>query len=384
MNSQSMKILCVDDEPNVLAGYSRQLRKEFTLETAVGGEAALEALRTQGPFAVVVSDMRMPGMSGVELLCRVRELAPDTVRIMLTGNNDQQTAIAAINEGSIFRFLTKPCPADQLAIALRAGLEQHRLITAEKELLEQTLRGSTQVLAEVLSLTSPVAFGRALRVQRLVRNFAEHLKVKDIWQIEVAALLSQIGCVTVPEQVLAKVYGGGDVAEHERAMYDRHAEIGAGLVAKIPRLEAVANIIACQEKHFDGSGLPNDGNKEAAIPLGARILKVALDFDALASRGQTKSEVIKRLMDRPGWYDPVVVGLLDSVTPSETGYSRISVPINKLHAGMILDEGVFLETGMMLVGKGQEITETLRLRLQNLSAQKSIRQPIVVLIATEL
>ena len=212
--------------------------------------------------------MRMPGMSGVELLSRVRERAPNTMRIMLTGNIDQQTAIAAINEGSIFRFLNKPCPADQLAIAIRAGLQQYRLITAEKELLEQTLRGSTQVLSEVLSLTSPVAFGRAMRVQRLVRKIAENLKVQDIWQVEVAALLSQIGCVTVPEQVLAKVYAGGELTQPERATYDRHAEIGAGLIAKIPRLKIVGEMIASQDKRFDGSGLPLDGKKEQAIPLG--------------------------------------------------------------------------------------------------------------------
>ncbi len=268
MNGLNTKILCVDDDPNILAGYGRQLRKEFSLDTALGGEAGLELLHSRGPFAVVVSDMRMPGMSGVEFLRRVRERAPESVRIMLTGNHDQQTAMDAINEGHIFRFLTKPCPSPELASVLRAGLEQYRLVTAEKELLEQTLRGSIQVMAEVLSLTNPMAFGRAVRIQRLVRKVAELLKVEDLWQLDVAALLSQIGCVTVPESILAKVYGGQDLPGDERQMYERHPEVGSALIAKIPRLQEVGYIVACQDKHFDNPAA-KDGRTETAIPLGA-------------------------------------------------------------------------------------------------------------------
>src|SRR6266851_2891936 len=144
------KILCVDDEPNVLSAFERQLRKEFAVTTARDGAEALDLAARQGPFAVILSDMRMPGMTGVELLTRMRQAAPDTVRIMLTGNADQQTAVEAINEGHIFRFLTKPCAPELLARAVAAGVEQHRLIHAEKEVLEQTLRGTITVLTEVL------------------------------------------------------------------------------------------------------------------------------------------------------------------------------------------------------------------------------------------
>ena len=157
------KILCVDDEPNVLQACRRQLRKRFHIETADGGEQALQAIAGQDPYAVIVSDMRMPGMDGIQFLARAKELTPNSVRIMLTGNSDQQTAIEAVNEGNIFRFLTKPCPAESLAKAIAAGVEQYRLVTAEKELLEKTLRGSIKVLTEVLSLVNPTAFGRAAR-----------------------------------------------------------------------------------------------------------------------------------------------------------------------------------------------------------------------------
>ena len=131
------KILCVDDEPNILEAYRRTLRKRFELDVACGGEEALQAIAQRGPYAVLVADMRMPGMNGVELLAKVRQIAPLTVRMMLTGNTDLQTAIDAVNQGHIFRFLTKPCSPEDFANALEAGLEQHRLLTAERQLLTQ-------------------------------------------------------------------------------------------------------------------------------------------------------------------------------------------------------------------------------------------------------
>ena len=143
MNS---RILFVDDEPNVLQAYSRTLRKQFDISTVTSGAAGLETAANDGPFAVVVSDMRMPEMDGVEFLSRMKASSPDTVRIMLTGNADQQTAIDAVNKGDIFRFLNKPCPPDNMADSLNSALEQHRLINAEKELLESTLKSSMEAL----------------------------------------------------------------------------------------------------------------------------------------------------------------------------------------------------------------------------------------------
>ncbi len=145
----STKILCVDDEPNILAGYRRSLRKQFEIETAPGGAEALAMIAEGGPYAVLVTDMRMPGMDGIQFLREAQRVAPDSVRIMLTGNADQQTAAGAVNEGRIFRFLNKPCPAEDLAHALAAGLEQYRLVTAEKELLEKTLGGTIRMMMEI-------------------------------------------------------------------------------------------------------------------------------------------------------------------------------------------------------------------------------------------
>ncbi|HEY1273096.1 MAG TPA: response regulator, partial [Terriglobales bacterium] len=191
------KILFVDDEPAVLQGYQRLFHNEFEVQTAVGGKRGLTMLNTAGPFAVVVSDMRMPEMNGVEFLSHVRKTWPDSVRIVLTGQADLDAAMAAVNQGNIFRFLTKPCDREMLGKTLTAGVLQYRLVVAERELLEKTLKGTIQVLSEVLSLANPAAFGRATRLRRYMSHLVAELGLSKPWRFEVAALMSQLGCVAV-------------------------------------------------------------------------------------------------------------------------------------------------------------------------------------------
>ncbi|MFW5731545.1 MAG: response regulator [Desulfonatronovibrionaceae bacterium] len=145
------KVLFVDDDQNILQGFKRILRKQFQVDTASGPVEGMRAINEKGPYAVVVADLRMPEMSGIELLSRVRSLFPDTVRIMLTGQGDLDSAVKAINAGNVFRFLTKPCYPANLEKALKDGIEQYRLITAEKEIMEKTVSGITQVLTEILA-----------------------------------------------------------------------------------------------------------------------------------------------------------------------------------------------------------------------------------------
>ena len=377
------KILCVDDEPSVLDAYRRNLRKQFHIETAEAGANALAMIGAQSPYAVVVSDMRMPGMDGVQLLKEIKKRTPNTVRIMLTGNADQQTAMDAVNEGNIFRFLTKPCAPETLAKTLTAGIEQYRLITAEKELLENTLRGSIKVLTDVLSLANPTAFGYASRVRRVVRKLCEQLKPSGAWQFEIAAMLSQIGCVTLPSDTLDKVYHGRALNAEESQMLGAHPEVGRDLVANIPRLEGVAQIIAYQQKHFDGSGTPSDAVAGDEIPLGARVLKVALDYDTLKWSGETDMQALVELRGRVGWYDPDVLAAMEVVIGFEASLEIREIGIRDLTGQMILAEDITTTDGTLLVSKGQEVTASLRQRLRNFARRRRIEEPIRVLVQSE-
>ncbi len=383
MMSSHDKILCVDDEQHILASYRRQLRKDFDLDTASSGPEGLEAIQTNGPFAVIVSDMQMPGMNGVQFLSEARKIAPNSVRMMLTGVADQGTAAEAVNEGNVFRFLTKPCPSESLIRALVAGIEQYKLITAEKELVEKTLLGSIKVLSDVLSLVNPTAFGRASRVLRLTRELAGELKVSKSWQLKIAAMLSQVGCVTVPEQTLSRVYKGVDLEPAELQMFAAHPQIGSDLIARIPRLETVSEMIAYQEKRFDGTGHPQDSRTGEQIPQGARILKVALDLDTLESKGMARSFAIAELRSRTGWYDPAVLTALEAVIQREEQFLVREVALADLDGQMILAADVRTADGVLLVSKGQEVTSSLRQLLKNFSRRSGIPEPIRVLIPPE-
>jgi response regulator RpfG family c-di-GMP phosphodiesterase len=375
------KILFVDDDSNLLASYQRQLRNQFTVDTSADGKQGLETIARQGPYAIIVSDFRMPGMDGVHFLSRAREIAPDSVRMLLTAFADVQTSMEAVNEGNIFRLLTKPCPPDILNKALAAGIKQYQLVTAERELLEKTLNGSIKVLGEVLSLVNPEAFGRASRITRYVRQIVWKMGQLEEWQIETAAMLSQIGWILLPEETLKKIYGGLKLTGEEERIFQMHPSIASGLIGKIPRMENIAEIISYQEKHFDGSGIPADSRRGDQIPLGARILKVVLDFDALEFAGSSKAKALDHLKQRSGWYDPKVLNALEMLIGIEAKYQVRSVMVRDLEENMILAEDVKTVMGLLLISKGQEVSRPLLERLKNFVITPGVQEPIRVIVA---
>jgi response regulator RpfG family c-di-GMP phosphodiesterase len=302
-------VLFVDDDVRVLSALQRNLHKAYRIETAASATEALGAI-SRGVYAVVVSDLRMPGMDGIELLTRVKQVCPDAVRILLTGHADLDAAIAAVNEGNIFRFLSKPCPQEVLTKTLDAALEQYRLVTAEKELLHQTLMGTVAALVGVLAAVQPLALGRASQIAQYVRQLACVLKVSDLWEIEVAAMLSQIGCISLDPEVLKKYYSGGELSNVEMSHFLSHASVGYGLIRRIPRLHAVAQII--EHQHQSCGGAPLGLSTEAyAIALGAQLLRVAVDFDRLSGAGLEPAVALAEMRRNESEYNPEALAALE-------------------------------------------------------------------------
>lgn len=190
--SQRHKVLCVDDEPGVLEGLTLTLRRRYDVLTASNGALGLQRLEENPDVVVILSDMRMPQMDGATFLERSRAIAPDASRILLTGYADLDSAVAAVNLGQVFRFMQKPSSPATILAAVDAGVNQHRLVTAEKVLLEQTLHGAIAVLTQVLALVSPVEFGHGTRLKRRVSDLAMRLHLPNRWQVEVAAMLLPI------------------------------------------------------------------------------------------------------------------------------------------------------------------------------------------------
>jgi len=373
----SDKVLFVDDEAVVLQGYQRLLHKEFQVTTAVGGAAALTMVQHLGPFAVVLSDMRMPGMNGLEFLLKVKTTAPDTVRIMLTGVNELKTAVDAINEGSIFRFLSKPCSKENLVKTLTDALAQHHLICAEKELLEKTLRGTVYVLTEVLSVVSPAAFSRAMRARRYVQHVVARMSLGNSWRFEVAAMMSQLGCVTLDPDTIETLYSGGELSPEEEAQYANHPQVTHELLKNIPRMDRIAWMIARQNEGVaEESGFSH--RELADLRLGAQIIRAALTFDALLRRHHSRTEAAHHLARTCKSVDKKIIEALIELEPETAAQSIVTVPVAELADGMILDQDVRSDKGLLVAAKGQEVTPPLHLKLLSFEGKKAIPSEVTI------
>lgn len=378
------KVLFVDDDQNVLAAYHRNLCKHYDLDVALGGPQGLQAIQKHGPYAVVIADMQMPKMNGIQFLQELEKEAPDTIRLMLTGNADQKTAMDAVNQGHVFRFLTKPCPPYDLAMAVNAGLRQYQLVNAERDLLEKTLKGGVNVLVELLSILDPDSFGRAQEVAELAQKLGRILRLESPWMLGLGAMLAKIGVVTVPPAIIAKERMGKPILPEERELLNRIPEIGSRLLRNIPRLEEVAEMIRYSEKHFNGSGYPFDELKGEDLPPGSRILHVASDFMNLYLRRKSKTVILEHMRMMGGTYDPKVLEALGDLIRQDTdiGVPEVqtrSIAVNLLTVGMELAEDVLTADGLLLVPASTRLTQSHIEKLINFKALVGIRESIKVL-----
>lgn len=371
------RILLVDDELNILQSMQRQLRKRFKIVIAESGDEALSVLKSKGPFAVIVSDMRMPGMDGVQLLSRVKDSYPHIVRMMLTGNADQETASEAVNAGQIFRFLTKPCSTASLATSLALAVRHHKLLTAEKELLNKTLKGSITVMAELLSLANATAFSSAYRIKPMVKQIAKDLQLPGLWQYEVAALMSQIGCITLPSEILHKLHAGLSLSADEQQMYENHPKVGSELIRKIPRLEKIAAMVENQQRSFDCCD--DNASQAEEVCMGAAILKTTIEYDLLRQQDIDHIQAILQMRKKNGKYNPSVLDLLEKYKPTNIHATIRNLGFRDVVPGMIAAEDVFAKNGAMLIPKGQKITWPVIQSLTNFEKQIGIVEPIRVL-----
>ncbi len=374
------KVLFVDDEPKLLKGIQRSLRDRYPISIAESGREGLQKIATNGPFAVVVSDFRMPQMHGIQFLTEVKRRSPDSIRMMLTGYADVETSIEAVNKGHVFRFLTKPCHEETLAGAIDAGLEQYRLVHAERELLEKTFSGSIKVLTEILSLTNPMAFSRATRIQEFVKHIVDELELPDRWQYQIAALLSHIGCVTIPPDILEKRFENEVLTKKEYMAFKKHPEVGARLLKRIPRMEVIAGMIAGQNEIYDHRKRMNmNPTGEEAIELGAQILRVCIELDSKLMDKKTMKQALAELHKETMGVNPELVEILTSYE-SESEHDRVvSIYLKEMKAGMMLEEHIHGKSnGMLLATKGQEITQVMIDRLHAFSKTIGVDEPFYV------
>jgi CheY-like chemotaxis protein len=368
---QRERILCVDDEPALLDFFHDCLVDDFEVDATSSAREALQLIDGGKSFSAVLTDVRMPGMDGITLLDQVRSRCPRTVRMLITGNADVDVATRAVNQGQVFRFLMKPISPEELVRSCRAAVDHYRIVCAERDLLENTVHRVVKMLTDLLALASPLAFGHATRVQQLASLMAKQLHMTDLWQIEVAAMLSQIGAMTLPAETLEKIHARVPLTRQEEEMTRRAPRVTTQLLASIPKFEPVLAILQT---------LNADSISTAPETLqAAGILRVAIGYDLLETQGVRGVLALDLLYSEPKTYDKEIVKVLGLVRnrPHEGELCRL--PAHELLPGMRLAEDLLTVSGTLLLAHGQELTASMVERLNNFR-REAIKEPVSVMV----
>lgn len=368
------RVICVDDELRVLKGLRRRLGRDFDLTLAESGAEALEIMRSSVPFDVIVSDMRMPVMNGAQLLATVREEFPDSVRVLLTGQSDLNDAIAAVNDGRIFRFLSKPCPPEILGPALEEAVEHNRLIRSERQLLDETIQGSVALLTEIVAIRDPAAADRGTRLMKHVGAVARSLGITHPWDIEVAATLSEIGYALLPSDVVDRWRAGMQLTDNERQLIDRQPTIVRDLIGKIPRLETVAEIVG-------GMAHGARPSSNAHIRVGLDLVRAATAYDRYLRSGLKEGAAAQKMRADLGDLPEEILAGFEQLAVAAGGYVVRSIRAEDLVSGLRLAEDLYTNDNRLLLTAGAEITHTARTRIAQYADHVGIREPIKVRIA---
>ena len=365
------RILIVDDNDDFLQGLGALLAGRFEVDAASSGAEGLQLLRGGRPYAVVVSDMHMPGMNGIDFLAQCEIHRPLTTRVLLTGDAARRVTTSATEVSHCFRILPKSTQPAELLTVVELACHHYESTVTEHELLETTLRPGINLLLELFSATAPASFDMSLRLQRTVRQFAEAMNLPMSWELEMAAGLARIGMATLPPSIAAKFSKREKLTAAEQKLVDKVPETSAQMIEAIPRLGRVAEIVRYQWKHFDGGGLPANDRKGDSIPVGARILKIFTDRAWLELDGISSLEVRQKLEGRRGLYDPVLLAASFQHFPDRIARDPffpsqfLLLPLESLEPKQTVVEDIVTTTGLRLAAANSRLTTATIERIRN-------------------
>jgi FixJ family two-component response regulator len=378
------KVLFVDDDENLLIIHKRNYRNTFHVITANSAEQGLSELKYNDDIKVIVSDYDMPVMNGIEFLSKVKEIRPNIIRVIITGRADLNMAIDAVNEGSLFRFITKPCEKEKLQMTISQCIEQYRLIVSEKELLEQTLRGSVKVLIDILTVSNPNVFNRSVQIREYVKRILKRLSMPESWEIDIACLLSKIGCIGVPNNILEKKYKGQPLSPEEETIILSQAEIGKSLLKNIPRLGLIAEIISLQYKSVEEINQLKSSFSNDTLFIIPKLLKILNEYFLLIDQGNDSNKAIEILFKDNKQYDNELIKVLETeLGGKQLGYILDSINIKDLKEGMILAEDLYDEHKFKIFSKGIILSGIYISKLLNYSRVQDFNEKIKVLVKNQ-
>ncbi len=353
--AKKRSILIVDDTPENIDVLVAVLGETYAIKAATNGERALKIATSKHRPDLILLDIMMPEMDGYEVCRRLKgnRLTQEIPVIFVTAMSGNEDEAKGFEMGAI-DYITKPVSPPIVQARVRNILELQASKQSVKVALDQTLTGSVELMADLLSMTNPTAFGHSRELRRQMRSLCERMGHKPTWAFDVAAMLSQIGCLSLPEELLERIYRGETVSEEEQSLYDNHPEMAKRLLERIPNLRTSAHIIGLLHKDLNDPEVIEGVPKH--IKLGASILQNACDMLELEQR--------RKYTPPPG----------AAAAPAGTQAARPSEPplmqellVDEIRIGMRIEDNILTIKGTPLVKPGTEVTRAIHERLRAFS-----------------
>ncbi len=382
-SDQKATILVVDDTPENIDVLNGILVSDYRVKVALNGEKALQLIASSHPDLILL-DVMMPGMDGFEVCRRIKSMETlNKVPVIFVTAKDQAADEARGFELGAVDYITEPINPHIVKARVKTHLELRSSQQRLEQLLSRTLLGSVKVMTNMLSFLAPETFNRVSRLRNYVKEITQHLKISEPWRFELAATLSHLGCLTIPPEIMSKAATRAPLTSKEKNIFETHPEVGANLLANIPGLEIVAEIIRLQLTV--PKTLPKDSpNQWDPTTLGILLLKTVQEFDYLILSGESWKTALTELRKRSAEFSPDLVAALGETQTGRTDFVQRSLNVSGLRSGMILCEDLIDQNNLKIAARQTELThETIQLILR-FHQNCSVQEPIPVLVSQDL
>ena len=349
------RVLIVDDSEENLFILKNALKDDYKISVAKDGLSALNLINNLLPD-IILLDIMMPGLDGYDTLRRIKQIKrfEDTPVIFITAESDITNKTKGFQLGAV-DYILKPYELLEVKLRVKTHLELSKSREEKQELLSNTLAGTIQALMEIISTTNPFAFSFSNRSKKLAVRVAMDLGIEELWKIEIASMLSMVGTYMMESKALEQILSGREVSSTDRKEFVAHPNLGSKLVAKIPRLEDIAEIIKSQ---MEPLGYLDFDRKNIAL-AGAQILNVVNNYQSYIIRGSDKFNSIILLMQNREVYNTTVLKSLERVIRNEEVSETMHLTLAELTAGMIMDEDITAQNGNIIITKGTGINDLI-------------------------
>ncbi|MBI9078269.1 MAG: response regulator [Pseudodesulfovibrio sp.] len=361
-------ILFVDDNDSAMTNLPKKFHAKFNLRYTSSYKKALAILKSDEQCGLLISELGLNNEDGITFLRTIRKFYPKTIRMVMTASTTFSDAFDALNSAQASRFIQKPCPADTLTKIIIHGMQLYEEALQKQQAMRKALLGSVNALVDILDLVNPEAMGFSKRIRNRVMKTGKALGIKRLWQLELAVMLSHIGCVALPSEIMEKMDQGKKLSPEEQQIFGMHPSIASNLLANIDQMSTVAEIISHQHDFLT----PDQ-------PLESRIIKIALDLDRLERKGNTPLAILDKMRTKPKAYDPKVVETMAKLLANRNTKSVYQLNIEELKEGMIMAKDMINKDGVKLLLRGQPISKASLIRLKAFHIALGIIEPIHVL-----